>query len=57
MRKALPADPTLGGWLHYPTAMGVNDVREAFQAGAALVEPSDSRGQEGDAIDVAAGPA
>jgi hypothetical protein len=36
----------LGTWLHYPTGLGVNDVCQALQAGPALVEPEDSRGEE-----------
>jgi hypothetical protein len=35
----------LGTWLHYPTGLGVDDVCEALQAGAAVVEREDPRGE------------
>ena len=36
----------LGAWLHYPSGLGVNDACQALQAGAPVVEPADTQGQE-----------
>ena len=46
----------LGAWLHHPTGLGMNDVCEALQAGAPIVERAEPQGQEDAAGDVEAGP-
>ena len=46
----------LGAWLHHPTGLGVNDVCEALQGGAPVVEPADPQGQADAPGDVEAGP-
>jgi hypothetical protein len=36
----------LGTWLHYPTGLGVDDVRKALEDGQVHVEPEDPQGDE-----------